>query len=43
VVFSALPDARAHLRFNVATSLNPQSFAALERAMAGAARAARSA
>jgi DNA-binding transcriptional MocR family regulator len=42
-VFSAAPEAHAHLRFNAATSLNPQSFAALERAMAGAARAARSA
>jgi hypothetical protein len=35
-----LPEARAHLRFNAATSLNPQSFAALERAMSGAARSA---
>ena len=42
-VFSALPDARGHLRFNAATSLNPQSFAALERAIAGAGRAERSA
>jgi DNA-binding transcriptional MocR family regulator len=42
VVFSALPEARSHLRFNAAASLNPSSFAALERAMAVAARGARS-
>jgi DNA-binding transcriptional MocR family regulator len=34
-VFSAAPDAYAYLRFNVAASVAPRGFDALERAMAG--------